>query len=242
MMGYSFELERKKMKRMGIPLVILALVALAFAFPMVNIKFRGLGILGTDSPQTVAFFESHVPLIGSLNMLGLVVMAALMYVVEYQDGGMKKMETLPVPIWKMFLSKALYLSLVYGVMVLLQGGALVGAGKLLLAETKGLFDVTVCYSLQGFVLGLPIISFMLVVSALFENLWVPLGVGVFGYLSGSVLPNTVPVLLLIHPFYLYTRLFAFNGRWMIRELRVAVGAAVVFLLIGCILSQEKKIG
>jgi hypothetical protein len=70
-MGYSFVLERKKMKRMGIPFVILALVALAFAFPMVNIKFRGLGVLKTDSSQTVAFFESHVPLIGSLNMLGL---------------------------------------------------------------------------------------------------------------------------------------------------------------------------
>ena len=142
----------------------------------------------------------------------------------------------------MFLSKALYLSLVYGVMVLLQGTALLGAGKRLLAETKGLFDVTVCYSLQGFVLGLPIISFMLVVSALFENLWVPLGVGVFGYLSGSVLPNTVPVLLLIHPFYLYTRLFTCDGCWMMKELGVAAGAAVVFLLIGCILSQEKKIG
>ena len=59
-MGYSFVLERKKMKRMGLPLVILALVALAFAFPMVNIKFRGLGVLKTDSSQTVAFFESHV--------------------------------------------------------------------------------------------------------------------------------------------------------------------------------------
>jgi len=151
------------------------------------------------------------------------------------------METLPVPIWKMFLSKALYLSLVYGVMVLLQGGALVGAGKLLLAETKGLFDVTVCYSLQGFVLGLPIISFMLVVSALFENLWVPLGLVFLDTLVVLCYPIQslffyLFILLSIH------RLFAFNGRWMIRELRVAVGAAVVFLLIGCILSQEKKIG
>lgn len=237
-MGYSLGLERRKMKRMGIPAVITALAALAFAFPVVNIKFRGLSVLGTAVAQPVAFFEAHVPLIGSLNMLGLVVMATLMYLVEYQDEGIKKMETLPFPMWKLFLSKAFYLGMAYGAMILLQGAAWLGAGNLLLTDTEGLFDVAACYSLQSLVLGLPIIGFMLAVSALFENMWVPLGVGVFGYLSGSTLPHVAPDLL-VHPFYLYSCLFAFEGSWMVKELEVAAGAGAVFLVIGCILSEKR---
>ena len=36
----------------------------------------------------------------------------------------------------------------------------------------------------------------------FENMWVPLGVGVAGFLSGMALANARPVVLMAHPFVL----------------------------------------
>jgi len=41
---------------------------------------------------------------------------------------------------------------------------------------------------------------MLLISSRFENMWVPLGIGVAGFLSGMALANSGLALLLVHPF------------------------------------------
>ena len=43
---------------------------------------------------------------------------------------------------------------------------------------------------------MPVLSFMLLISSRFENMWVPLGIGVAGFLSGMALANSGLTLLL----------------------------------------------
>ena len=43
---------------------------------------------------------------------------------------------------------------------------------------------------------------MLLISSRFENMWIPLGVGVAGFLSGMALANSNLAVLMAHPFVL----------------------------------------
>lgn len=45
-----------------------------------------------------------------------------------------------------------------------------------------------------------VLSFMLFISSRFENMWVPLGIGVAGFLSGMALANSDMDILMAHPF------------------------------------------
>ena len=82
---------------------------------------------------------------------------------------------------------------------------------------------------------------MLLVSSRFENMWIPLGIGVAGFLSGMALANSDMDILLAHPFVVMlkpavamsaqpdgtviiaslieTLLFLAIGLWMAKNLR-----------------------
>ena len=45
-----------------------------------------------------------------------------------------------------------------------------------------------------------LLSFMLLISSRFENMWIPLGIGVAGFLSGMALANSDLAILMFHPF------------------------------------------
>ncbi len=47
---------------------------------------------------------------------------------------------------------------------------------------------------------MPVLAFMVLISSRFENMWIPLGIGVAGFLSGMALANGKSELLMIHPF------------------------------------------
>ena len=41
---------------------------------------------------------------------------------------------------------------------------------------------------------------MVLVSSRFENIWIPLGIGVAGFLSGMALATSAAAVLMVHPF------------------------------------------
>ena len=47
----------------------------------------------------------------------------------------------------------------------------------------------------SFLTSMPVLSFMLLISARFENMWVPLGIGVAGFLSLSLIHISMKMLL-----------------------------------------------
>ena len=93
----------------------------------------------------------------------------------------------------------------------------------------------------SFVTSMPVFSFMVFAASRFENMWVPLGMGVAGFLSGMALASSNHLLFCIHPFVIMlkpavamsaqpdltvvifslveTALFLFAGLWAAKYLR-----------------------
>ena len=58
---------------------------------------------------------------------------------------------------------------------------------------KGTFELGTLVSFAGysFTTSMPVLAFMIFVSSQFENMWIPLGIGVAGFLSGMALATSV---------------------------------------------------
>ena len=56
------------------------------------------------------------------------------------------------------------------------------------------------FAVYSFLTSMPVLSFLLLVSSRFENMWIPLGVGVSGFLSGMALASSDAAVLMVHPF------------------------------------------
>jgi hypothetical protein len=67
---------------------------------------------------------------------------------------------------------------------------------------QGTFELTPLLAFAGYsyITSMPVLSFMLLVASRFDNIWIPLGIGVTGFLSGMALANMNSKLLLINPF------------------------------------------
>ena len=67
---------------------------------------------------------------------------------------------------------------------------------------QGAFEMGTLVRFAGysFLTSMPVLSFMVLVSSRSVNMWIPLGVGVAGFLSGMALANSGSGLLLAHPF------------------------------------------
>lgn len=67
---------------------------------------------------------------------------------------------------------------------------------------KGTFEAHTLISFAGysFLTSMPVLSFMLFIASRFENMWVPLGIGVAGFLSGMALATSEIALFMVHPF------------------------------------------
>ena len=102
-------------------------------------------------------------------------------------------------------------------------------------------DTLIKFAGYSFLTSMPVLSFMVLISSRFENMWVPLGVGVAGFLSGMALANSDIPLLMLHPFvimlkpavamsarpiptivfaaFIETAVFLGAGLWMAKNLR-----------------------
>ncbi len=56
------------------------------------------------------------------------------------------------------------------------------------------------FTAYSFITSMPVLSFMMLISSRFENMWFPLGVGVAGFLSGMALTSSDAAALMVHPF------------------------------------------
>ena len=84
--------------------------------------------------------------------------------------------------------------------IVLQNLALAQIGMTDLPDGAFEMDTLVRFAGYSFLTSMPVLSFMLLISSRFENMWVPLGIGVAGFLSGMALANSGLTLLLVHPF------------------------------------------
>ena len=196
----TLAVELRKEKRTGVIPVLLAVGILGAGYAFLNFIVRKDTLLGLPLAPMDVLLTQLYGMITILNMFGIVVAACMIYNMEFKGTAIKRMYLLPVSVPGMYLCKFLILLTLFFVAVALQNLALVRIGMTDLPQ--GAFEMGTLMKFAGysFLTAMPVLSFMVLISSRFENMWVPLGVGVAGFLSGMALANSNLNLLMIHPF------------------------------------------
>lgn len=103
-------------------------------------------------------------------------------------------------------------------------------------------DVFISFMLYSYVTSLPVASFMLLIASLFENIWVTIGIGVGGFLSGMALVNINDSnLMMIHPFIImFKPAVAMSADINTDVVCAAIIELVIFFVVGVSGSLIKK--
>lgn len=193
-------MELRKEKRTGvIPLLLLVgILGAAYAFVLFFVRKNTLLNLPL-APMDVLLTQLY-GMIMILNMFGIVVAACMIYNMEFKGTAIKKMYMLPISVPKMYLCKFLILTVLLLTAIVLQNLALLKIGISDLPKGTFEMDTLLKFTAYSFITSMPVLSFMVLVSSRSANMWMPLGIGVAGFLSGMALAGSEVRLLLVHPF------------------------------------------
>ena len=225
----TLAIELRKEKRTGVIPVLLAVGILGAAYAFVNFIVRKDTLLNLPLAPMDVLLTQLYGMIMVLNLFGIVVAACMIYNIEFKGSAVKKMYMLPVSVPAMYLCKFLILTVMFLVAIMLQ--------NLALAQI-GMTDLPNGYS---FITSMPVLSFMLLISSRFENMWVPLGIGVAGFLSGMALANSEVALLLVHPFVIILKpAVAMSAQPDLIVTLVALAETLLFLAVGLWLAKYRR--
>lgn len=233
-------IELKKEKRTGVIPILLAVGILGAAYAFVNFLVRKDTLLNLPLAPMDVLLTQLFGMIMVLNLFGIVVAACMVYNMEFKGNAVKKMYILPMSVPGMYLCKFLILTLTLLAAIVLQNLALMKIGMTDLPQ--GTFDMGTLIRFAGysFVTSIPVLSFMLLISSRFENMWVPLGVGVAGFLSGMALANSGLAFLIVHPFVVMLKpAVAMSAQPDMNVILVAVMESLLFLAVGLWLAKNK---
>ena len=176
-----------------------------------------------------------------LNLFGIVVATCMIYNMEFKGSAVKKMYMLPVSVPAMYLCKFLILTVMFLVAIVLQNLALAQIGMTDLPDGAFEMGTLVRFAGYSFLTSMPVLSFMLLISSRFENMWVPLGIGVAGFLSGMALANSGLTLLLVHPFVIILKpAVAMSAQTDSMVALVALVETLLFLAVGLWLAKYRR--
>ncbi|MDE6739485.1 MAG: ABC transporter permease [Lachnospiraceae bacterium] len=236
-----FMIEFRKEKRTGVISVLPAVGILGALYAFANFIVRKDTLLNLPIPPMDVLLTQLYGMIVVLNMFGIVVAACMVYNMEFKGNAVKKMYMLPISVPGMYLCKFFILSAVLFVAVTLQNLALARIGMTDLP--KGAFEMGTLIKFAGysFITSMPVLSFMVLVSSRFESMWIPLGIGVAGFLSSMALANAELDLLLIHPFIIMLKpAVAMSAKPDIRVVIAAVTQSLLFLGTGLWMAKNLR--
>lgn len=192
--------ELRKEKRTGVISVLPTVGILGAAYAFVSFIVRKDTLLSLPLAPMDVLLTQLYGMIVVLNMFGIVVASCMAYNMEFKGNAVKKMYMLPMSVPGMFLCKYLILTVMLMAAVALQNVALAKIGMTDLPQGSFEMMSVVCFAAYSFITSMPVLAFMLLISSRFENMWVPLGAGVAGFLSGMALANSDVDLMMAHPF------------------------------------------
>ena len=193
-------IELRKEKRTGVIPVLLAVGILGAAYAFVNFLVRKDTLLGLPLAPMDVLLTQLYGMIMILNLFGIVVAACMVFHLEFKGSALKKMYMLPMSVPGMYLCKFLILTVMLFVAVALENLALMKIGMSDLPQGTFEMGTLLRFTAYSFLTSMPVLSFMVLISSRFENMWVPLGVGVAGFLSGMALASSAVAVLMVHPF------------------------------------------
>lgn len=193
-------IELRKEKRTGVIPLLLFVGILGAAYAFVLFFVRKDTLLNLPLAPMDVLLTQLYGMIMVLNMFGIVVAACMVYNMEFKGTAMKKMYMLPISVPKMYLCKFLILTVLLLTAIVLQNLALLKIGVSDLPKGTFEMDTLLKFTIYSFITSMPTLSFMVLVSSRSPNMWMPLGIGVVGFLSGMALASSNIRLLLVHPF------------------------------------------
>ena len=234
-------IELRKEKRTGVIPVLLAVGVLGAAYAFVNFLVRKDTLLNLPLAPMDVLLTQLYGVIMILNLFGIVVATCMIYNMEFKGSAIKKMYMLPMSVPAMYLCKFLILTVLFLVAIVLQNLALVQIGVTDLPEGAFEMGTLVRFAGYSFLTSMPVLSFMLLISSRFENMWIPLGVGVAGFLSGMALANSNLAVLMVHPFVLMLKpAVAMSAQPDMAVTVVSLVETVLFLAIALWLAKSKR--
>lgn len=229
----TLAIELRKEKRTGVILLMLAVGILGAAYAFVNFIVRKDTLLNLPLPPMDVLLTQLYGMIMILNMFGIIVATCMLYNMEFKGSAIKKMYMLPMSVPTMYLCKFVILTVMLLVAVCFQNASLAIIGMKDLPQ--GTFEAATLISFAGysFITSMPVLSFMIFVSSRFENMWVPLGIGVAGFLSGMALATSNVPLFMIHPFVVMLKpAVAMSAQPDLTVVMVALIETILFLCAG----------
>lgn len=193
-------IELRKEKRTGVIPLLLFVGILGAAYAFVLFFVRKDTLLNLPLAPMDVLLTQLYGMIMVLNMFGIVVSACMVYNMEFKGTAIKKMYMLPISVPKMYLCKFLILTVLLLTAIVLQNLALLKIGISDLPKGTFEMDTLLKFTIYSFITSMPTLSFMVLVSSRSPNMWMPLGIGVVGFLSGMALAGSNVRLLLVHPF------------------------------------------
>ncbi len=237
----TLAMELRKEKRTGVILVLLSVGVLGAAYAFLNFLVRKNTLLNLPLAPMDVLLTQLYGMIMVLNLFGIVVAACLIYHLEFQGSAIRKMYLLPVSVPSMYLCKFLILTVPFLTAIVLQNSALAKIGITDLPDGAFELDMLIRFAGYSFLTSMPVLSFMQLIASRFENMWVPLGIGVAGFLSGMALANSDLALLLAHPFVIILKpAVAMSAQPDPTVTLAALVETLLFLAIGLWLAKFRR--
>ncbi len=233
-------IELRKEKRTGVIPLLLLVGVLGAAYAFVNFIVRKDTLLNLPLAPMDVLLTQLYGMIMVLNMFGIVVAACMVYNMEFKGTAIKKMYMLPISVPEMYLCKFLILTVLLLAAIVLQNSALLKIGTSDLPAGTFEMNTLLIFTAYSFITSMPTLSFMVLVASRFENMWMPLGIGVAGFLSGMALANSNVSLLLVHPFVIMLKPAVAMSAQPDLEI-VMISMAETFLFLGMGLWMAKKL-
>lgn len=229
----TLAIELRKGKRTGVFAVLPVVGILGAAYAFVNFLVRKDTLLSLSLDPMDVLLTQLYGMIMILNMFGIVVAACMIYNMEFKGNAVKKIYMLPTSVSGMYFSKFLILTALLLLAIAIQNLALAQIGMADLPQGTFQMKTLVAFAAYSFVTSMPVLSFMLLISSRFENMWVPLGVGVAGFLSGMALATSNADLLMVHPFVVMLKpAVAMSARPDSAVIVVSLAETLLFLISG----------
>ncbi|MCD8154240.1 MAG: ABC transporter permease [Clostridiales bacterium] len=234
----TLAVELRKEKRTGVFPLMTATGILGAACAFANFVLRGDTLLHLPfSPMDVLLTQLY-GMILVLNMFGIIVAACILYHMEFKGSAVKKMYMLPMSVSAMYFCKFLILTAMFLAAVCIQNAALAVIGVRELPQETFDARILVAFAGYSFLTSMPVLSFMLFVSSRTENMWVPLGTGVAGFLSGMALSVSEDLPLLLHPFVVMLKpAVAMSAQPDVFVAAVSLAETILFLCVGIMLAK-----
>lgn len=237
----TFAIELRKEKRTGVILLMLMVGILGAVYSFAFFHVRKETLLNLPLAPMDVLLTQVYGMIMVLNMFGIIVDTCIIYNMEFKGSAIKKMYMLPVSVTAMYFCKFMVITIMLLTAISVQNLALAKIG--LTDLPQGTFELKTLLSFAGysFITSMPVLSFMMFISSRSPNMWVPLGIGVAGFLSGMALTALNISWLFVHPFVVMLKpAVAMSARPDITVVIFSLAETVFFLLAGLWTAQKRR--